>query len=91
MQPIASVFCYMPRALTPERRAAGDSWNVFCAVKELSDYGCPRRHRSDARADVGLHPQPSRPSGTRYRQRPEQSKFGADSEAPIYISDKILS
>ena len=70
-------FCYTPRALTREHRAAGDSWNAFCAVKahmhdvqlkELSDSGCPRRYRSDVRADVGLSPQPLRPSGTRHRQ-----------------------
>ena len=29
----AHSFCYKPRALTPERRAAGDSWDVFCIVK----------------------------------------------------------
>ena len=26
-------FCYKPRALTPERRAANDSWDAFCTVK----------------------------------------------------------
>ena len=29
----AHSFCYKPRALTPERRAAGDSWGAFCTVK----------------------------------------------------------